>query len=263
MEMEKEELRLDKLTQIGADKGLRVRYRPAYPFPLHAHEYYELEFIMEGTGKQWINGQEWPVARGAVSLLTPADFHEMQPEPGTILWNISFDESFLPLSVPEALLKGNYQPFHTVSEEILEKLDMAANLLLKESASDGLIRPLVEYILSLVIRNGEGSRGLSSMQKAILYVDTHFRENPSLSQAAEQACLSPVYFGSLFRKTTGKTYVQYLNFRKVECAKMLLASGVSVTEACYSAGFGSLSGFLHAFRQETGISPKLYKANLK
>ena len=104
--MEQKELRLDKLTQIGGDRGLRIHYRPAYPFPLHAHEYYELEFIMEGTGKQWINGQERPVARGAVSLLTPADFHEVQPEPGTILWNISFDESFLPCPLPGTLISS-------------------------------------------------------------------------------------------------------------------------------------------------------------
>ena len=94
-------------------------------------------------------------------------------------------------------------------------------------------------------------------------MDTHFRENPTLAQAAEQACLSPVYFGSLFRKLTGKTYVQYLNSRKVVCAKMLLESGISVTETCYSAGFGSLSGFLHAFRQITGMSPKAYKEQIK
>ena len=261
--MDQNELRLDRLSQIGGDTGLRIQRRSAAWFPLHAHDYYELEIILEGSGQQWINGLERPISRGSTSLLSPADFHEVHPEPGTVLWNISFDESFLPRAVPEALLAGTYQSYQLIPEEILHKLDMAAKLLLEEYQCCGSIRPLMEYILSLVIRGGEGDQPLSAMQRAILYVDTHFRDNPTLAQAAEQACLSPVYFGCLFRKFTVKTYVQYLNIRKVDCAKMLLESGVSVTEACFSAGFGSLSGFLHAFRQVTGMSPKAYKGTMK
>ena len=97
------------------------------------------------------------------------------------------------------------------------------------------------------------------MRKALLYLETHFRENPSLADIANQACLSPEYFCSQFKQLTGMTYLQYLNQRKVNCAKMLLESGLSVTETCFSAGFGSLSGFLYTFRQATGLSPSEYK----
>jgi AraC-like DNA-binding protein len=44
---------------------------------------------------------------------------------------------------------------------------------------------------------------------------------------------------------------------------MLLESGLSVTETCFSAGFGSLSGFLYTFRQTTGMSPSAYKDCIK
>ena len=96
---------------------------------------------------------------------------------------------------------------------------------------------------------------LSPIPKAIAYIETHFRENPSLAEAAEQACLSPVYFSALFKKETGETYVSYLNSCKVRCAAMLLESGMSVTEACFASGFGSLSGFLYTYKQKKGISP--------
>lgn len=257
--MEKQELRLDRKSQLGSGRGLRIERRTAARFPLHAHDYYELEVILEGTGWQWINGVERPIQRGSTSMLSPADFHEIHPESETVLWNISFDETFLPRSVPEALLTGAYQTFQHMSGEQLGKLDMAAHLLLEEYHSGGATHPLVEYILSLVIHSGEEERPLSTMEKAVLYVDTHFRENPSLAQVAKQVCLSPVYFGSLFKKYTGDTYVNYLNMRKVKCARMLLESGISVTECCYSAGFGSLSGFLRAFKQSVGISPCAYR----
>lgn len=253
--MEYQELRLDRVSQIGTDRAIKVQKRQAKFFPLHAHEYYELEIILEGSGQQWINGQEQMVTRGAVSLLSPADFHEVRPDSGTVLWNIAFDESVLSGDI---LLAGFYQPFQLFPEKTVAKLDLAAQLL-AESRTEQEIQPLMAYILLLVTQNSAQNQTVSGIQKAMRYVDTHFRDNPSLAQAAEQACLSPVYFGTLFRKVTGKTYVEYLNHRKVSCAKMLLRSGVSVTETCFSAGFGSLSGFLHAFRKITGMTPNDYR----
>ena len=50
--MDQNELRLDRLSQIGGDTGLRIQRRNATWFPLHAHEYYELEVIMDGSGRQ-------------------------------------------------------------------------------------------------------------------------------------------------------------------------------------------------------------------
>lgn len=257
--MSDNELRLDKVSQIGTNSNLRIQQRMAESFPLHAHNYYEIEIVLEGTGWQWLNGKKYSIQRGCVYLLSPADFHEVQVDGKTRIWNISFDETLIPQKQLEALLTGRYQSIQRLDEEQLKKLDLAAGLLWEEYVCNGSIRPLIEYILSQVIREGEGNARLSAMQKAILYVDTHFREDPSLAQAAAQACLSPVYFGSLFKKYTGETYVNYLNIRKVNCAKMLLESGISVTESCYCAGFGSHSSFLRAFKQNVGMSPGAYR----
>lgn len=98
------------------------------------------------------------------------------------------------------------------------------------------------------------------MQRAVVYVQEHFRDAPSLAQAAAVACLSPTYFGAQFRQTVGCTYVEYLNRCRVDCARMLLRQGVSVTEACFGSGFGSVSGFLYTFRRQTGLTPQAYRA---
>lgn len=255
--MEKRELRLDRLREIGTDTGLRVLWREGGSYPLHAHNYFELEIVLGGRGVQWVDCKEYPLCRGSVYLLSPANFHEVSADEDLQLWNISFIETVLPQERLEVLLSGAYQPVQQLDEEKLEKLDMTVQLLQRESDSGGYVHPLMEYLLAQVMRH-ENPVKTTPIQKAVAYLETHFRDDPSLAQTAEQACLSPVYFGSLFKQYTGQTYVNYLNSRKVHCAKMLLESGWSVTEACYNAGFGSLSGFLHTFRKTVGITPREY-----
>ena len=259
--MNKKEPRLDKNTHIGKDKHLSVKKRYSVTFPLHAHDYFEVEIILEGKGTQYINGKKQELQRGSISILSPSDFHEVIAESNKSLmaWNISFDETVLSSGRLESIFLKGSGFTRTLDEATLKKVDTAADLLMKEAKCDGCIRPLTEYLLTLLMDADDFSEQLLPMRKAILFIETHFRENPSLSDAAKQACLSPVYFGNLFKQITGKTYVDYLNSRKVNCAAMLLESGFSVAEACFSSGFGSLSGFLHTFKQKKGVSPENYK----
>lgn len=250
--------RLDKASQIGST-GLRIQRRQAVSFPLHAHNYFEIEIVLQGSGTQWLNGREYSLRAGCVYLLRPADFHEVRDTEEAVLWNVSFTEALIPPETLEPLLAGQYHSVQYFDSQRLSRLDRAAALLQEEAACGGSVQPLMAYLLAQILDGDAEPSESSPIRRALLYLEAHFRESPSLSQAAEQACLSPVYFGSLFKQYTGKTYVNYLNARKVACAKMLLENGVSVTDACFSAGFGSLSGFLRVFRRFTGLSPDDYR----
>lgn len=257
------DLRFDKSLYFEQNSTLCVLKRHSKNTPLHAHDYFELEIILEGHGHQRLNGSEYALTPGSIYLLTPSDFHEILPGSDLLLWNISFTEDIIPADKLHFLRNGTNAIFRQLEETELRKLDLAAGLLQEEYACNGCMSPLLAYLLTLVLRYDRVEEPPSPIQKALFYIDTHFREHPSLAQAAQQACLSPVYFGYLFKQHTGMSYVTYLNTRRVACAKMLLESGCPVAEACYEAGFGSLSSFLHTFRQETGLSPNQYKSKIK
>ena len=149
----------------------------------------------------------------------------------------------------------------------LERLLMAVTLLLHEWHTDGNCqKQLFEYILEYFFRSntsrdsGKGhSEQLSGIQKAILYMEVHFREKITLPALAQQAGLHPNYFSELFRKVTGKTYIEKLNQLRIDYACVLLRNGFAVSNACFSSGFGSLSNFLATFKARFGISPNEYK----
>ncbi len=63
----------------------------------------------------------------------------------------------------------------------------------------------------------------------------------------------------LFKRYYGQTPRQYLIDRRIEKAKDLLKSDLSVTEVCYEVGFESPCSFSSLFKARTGRTPADYK----
>ncbi|MBQ8388507.1 MAG: helix-turn-helix domain-containing protein [Clostridia bacterium] len=250
--------RLEGSKSIGGGRHIRVDRRIPLSFPLHSHDYFEIEIVLRGGGRQLLNSVEADLLPGSVTLLTPADFHRVDLAKGTEIWNISFDSS-----LPDAELLTRLTECRGFQRDVpphmLARLDRAADFLLAECGEESPnFRPLISYLTDLILPAAKGGEQ-TPIGRALLYIDTYFRESPTLEQTAAQACLSPVYFGSLFKRVTGQTYLAYLNGRKLECARMLLENGVSVSQACFDSGFGSLSGFLYTFKRRVGVTPEEYR----
>lgn len=258
------ERRLEKEKHIENNKHISVAKRYAICYPLHAHDFFEVEIVLSGEGMQRINGKEYCLKKGSVTVLSPSDYHEVFTETDTtiMVWNIVFDDTVISVGRLESLLSRGGM-YRVLDENDLLKANTVISLLDKETDDINAIKLLTEYLLLILLQDKEDFSQLSPVGKAVLYIETHFRDNPSITDVAKQVCLSPVYFGNLFKSVTGQSYVDYINSRKVKCASMLLESGFTVTEACFGSGFGSLSGFLYTFKKIKGISPKEYKQNIK
>ena len=130
----------------------------------------------------------------------------------------------------------------------------------KQIFSQNMVRNIIECIFITLRRKfslvSNSPSGLGAMHKVLMYIHHHFREDPSLDEAAKVAGLNPGYFSSVFHQFTGKTYKKYLTDLKMNYAKKLLLSGnLSVTEICYNSGYNTLSHFLREFRKYYGTTP--------
>jgi AraC family transcriptional regulator of adaptative response/methylated-DNA-[protein]-cysteine methyltransferase len=83
---------------------------------------------------------------------------------------------------------------------------------------------------------------------------------PSLRTLAEQAGLSPHHLHRLFKAQTGLTPRAYAAARRGERLRDGLASGVSVTEAAFAAGFNTSARFYDHAETLLGMPPRRYKA---
>jgi mannose-6-phosphate isomerase-like protein (cupin superfamily) len=90
--------RLSESELIGNPASFQVfRTSLKENYPLHWHEFYELTFIISGTGSHTVNGEDHTLGPGVLYLLTPVDFHQLEPGSGQTLevFNIIFSGDFL------------------------------------------------------------------------------------------------------------------------------------------------------------------------
>ena len=67
------------------------------------------------------------------------------------------------------------------------------------------------------------------MKKVKVYVDGHFADKIKLSDVAKNAKASESYIGKVIRKSTGKSFVEYVNHIRVENARKIFASDSKIT----------------------------------
>lgn len=94
------------------------------------------------------------------------------------------------------------------------------------------------------------------IQTALQYIDINFAEQIRLDDIASEAGISKYYLSRLFRKTTGCSFKQLLNIRRINTAKrLMLEEGKNVSEACYAVGFNNLSYFIRVYKKYEKMRP--------
>ncbi|MEZ0475438.1 bifunctional DNA-binding transcriptional regulator/O6-methylguanine-DNA methyltransferase Ada [Luteimonas sp. B3_2_R+30] len=83
---------------------------------------------------------------------------------------------------------------------------------------------------------------------------------PSLAELAGAVELSPGYFHRMFKAATGLTPRAYAAAHRASRVRDGLASGQTVTDAIYDAGFGSNGRFYETANAMLGMTPTRYRA---
>lgn len=234
----------------------------------HWHSFFEMEIILSGKGICRVNDEEYSFSDYRLFFLTPTDFHEVIPNGEVTLINLSFDEGMI--DEHDAVMARLFacDRAYPLEEDEYARFCSATSLLLHEFSCGGdNNRRLLGYILSCLIRKNP-SRALDSAPKnaylgsvlrAYAYMQTHFKEKITLEELSTVAGYHPAYFSEIFKKMMGETYIETLARLRVTNACTLLTGGASVSEACFSSGFGSLSNFFEVFKKQSGLSPSAYK----
>ncbi|MCQ6560639.1 helix-turn-helix transcriptional regulator [Paenibacillus mendelii] len=246
-------------------------------YPLHWHEFYELEFIVEGEGEHLLNGQSYPLAKGYLFLVTPSDFHEIIPakDKALKLYNVKFSEEMLSDSLRNLLFVNREcfmacfedAGFDRMNAEFVRLIEESAN---REIGSELLMRGGLERILIDLLRavaDGRQERTSSKtdslIQEALIYIHHHYREPLTLEKVSAQSGLSPNYFSECFHKATGSSFRSYMQSLRLRAAMSLVSSSeISVTEICYNCGFNSYTHFIRAFKKKYGMAPNAFRKSM-
>ncbi|WP_036717518.1 helix-turn-helix domain-containing protein [Paenibacillus harenae] len=240
----------------------------------HWHDFFEMAFVQSGTGKHIVNGVPMPMARGMTFLLSTADFHEIIPDDGqTIhLYNFIFHEHMIKDGLLSRLLERSTNLIHTFEGESAADMEREFARIWTETRhrdreSEAVIQGCVERLLIDLSRNNDSRKTSSpvraagslhaSIEKALSYLQHHFREPVTLEHIADLSGLSANYFSEMFKKQVGLTYQSCLQELRLNFARsLLLSSELPVTEVCFGSGFNTLQHFERTFRLKYGCSPR-------
>lgn len=270
------DLKLDDLnpTFLFVWKGTRKEADESY----HCHDYLQIAFVLSGSGKYCIEGQNIEIAEGDLLILNPGVRHQaLKPaegeQPPTEIF-IGFSEfqlegypsNFLPV------LDGGYV-MHTTGELRQRVFKICSSMEAENTdCRQGryfMLKAYLMQLLILIIREQcepvTATRGYSFesvnrkyvVEQMLSFFEDHYSEKISLDQVAENMYLSPFYISKIFKSETGATPIRHLINIRLEKAKELLEKGeiTSIQAVATAVGYDDAYHFSKLFKKRYGVSP--------
>jgi AraC family transcriptional regulator, regulatory protein of adaptative response / methylated-DNA-[protein]-cysteine methyltransferase len=97
------------------------------------------------------------------------------------------------------------------------------------------------------------------IEQAILYLENHYKDQPSLEEVALNSGLSEYYFQRLFTRWAGVSPKRFLQFLTKEGAKDLLSRSENLLDTTHQVGLSSLGRLHDLFINTEAVTPGEYK----
>lgn len=102
------------------------------------------------------------------------------------------------------------------------------------------------------------------MDKAIRYLQKNYQKDLSLTDCAENVGISPYYLSHLFPEQSGKTFIEYLSWIRIEEAKRLIQeTDMTIKELGEKVGYQNTTYFSKVFKRMTGYTVSEYRKNVE
>lgn len=251
--------------------------------PLHWHEHFELIYIERGEADLHIDGQRWRAVPGDLFFVNSGELHAAnEPAQGFVFYAIVFHPSLiglhahdfeaLELASPYAAgrhkfvnrLERHDEHYPLLRRTVLELIDEFGH---KREGYELAVRSFCQLLFTwyrryYTVERPQESQVAASLRKAerfkelLLHIEQHYAERTTLEQAAAIVHLSPFHFCKMFKKTTGLTFVQFVNRQRVyEAERLLQNSTLSISEIADKVGCGTVNAFSKLYRQYKGCAP--------
>lgn len=117
---------------------------------------------------------------------------------------------------------------------------------------------------SIHIRFYEDLTKHEQLQKAIHYIEEHYDEQLIIGDVAKSINFSPTHFSRLFKKETGRNFVDYVAFtRIIKTLPFLRKFDYTIEKIAASSGFNTPNYYSLTFKKYVGISPTDYRNTIE
>lgn len=257
------------------------RFSPRFRFAGERHNFYEFYYVAENEMIVTIDNEKYLLKEGEFILVPPMRWHAMNPhETYATGIAVSFDAT----GYPEEIFSGKLSP---LGKQVLSnlvnvyakncnesefRLKMLSDKTEDEEKDFGYKQALkvnTEWLMLDILQNriqAEKQKSRTEKQynplaeSTLLYLEQHFRENPSLDRIASDLNYSVPHICRVFKQNYNESIVNYLTKLKIdEALKLIELNNRSFREISDSLGFDNVAYFTRIFKKQTGMTPSAYR----
>jgi len=256
-----------------------------FHLPKHSHTYYEIIYIVKGSGIHHLNKNLIPYKTGDLFVISPDDEHYFDIKKSTRFVYIKFNDTYFyskrNLACDDFLLR---KPEEFMREKILKeqvlKLDEPCKTILKRTIenitayncrNDVSTSPIVFYqVLSIF---GLIKEALKCMNVPLLgnsfdnkQIISYIHQNiydPKMIQVkaiSEHFNISPTYFSAYFKRSFSITFRDYVNNLRLQLIeKRISGRQMPIKQIAYEFGFSDESHLSNYFKKRRKVAPGSFK----
>lgn len=123
-----------------------------------------------------------------------------------------------------------------------------------------MIARLAAYSEEINTRIGEILSRSDLVDKVILYIGQHYKEEINLSELAGEFFVVPTYLAKRFKEKKNCTVMQYLeNMRLKKARELLESSPLSISDIAMMVGYNDPNYFARSFKKVYDLTPREYR----
>ena len=262
------------------------RVKKNFNFPLHYHEEYELNLIINAKGSKRIVGDHVEeIDELELVLIGPNLSHAWfthlcnsgEIKEVTIQWHKDlFDEKFLGrnqlsfirkmfelsskgIQFSKETIQNIYPRIETLNQKSGFDSVMALINILHDLSISRNLRTLSESSFNSEVQYNYNSRRI---EKAFQYMNKNYDKQIALADLAKLVNMTEVSFSRFIKKRTGITFIDSLNEIRIgHASRILIDTTNSIAEVSYSCGFNNISNFNRLFKKKKSCTPKEFREN--
>ncbi|ETX10592.1 AraC family transcriptional regulator [Marinomonas ushuaiensis DSM 15871] len=249
----------------------------------HAHDDYELHFMVETSGKVFVGDYIGNYSPGQLILTGPRLPHN---------WICQNDKQSV--EVRDMVIRFDHESFSNgmkIIPELAEVIPMLARAksgieffdldheYLKETFqrvrdSSGLSRLIIALPLLQKLAKTPDYRLLSTVQidlksnetlqrkinTVVDHVTQNYNHDITLSSVAGLIGMSDSHFSRFFKKATGNRFIEFVNRVRISRACSLLTeTDQQIATICFQVGFNNVANFNRRFHELKGVTPRDFR----
>ena len=260
---------------FDANRHFQVKYP-------HRHDFFEVLFLMKGSGIHVIDSNKYRIEPPCVFFLSPGQAHKLELSHDIEGYIFIFNAEFYLINRTNQNRLLEFPFFYTIRQNnpplilpnendvlFLKALFKRGveEVLQRNTTSVELLRSVLDLVLTLCAKlypvdEGLMTRGRGHLMVKRFYqlVEENYQKNLSVNQYADLLAVTPNHLTQTIRQLTGKTSTEIIRAKQIlEVKRLLVHTNLGVTEIANVMGFADQSYFSKFFKKETGVAPLAYR----